>query len=155
VAYRPWSYSAISGPSPRLAYGRGSFGKLGEILLPHRTLNNGFMVFVVDDWFADREDFKKRAFPCRMATSFSSSARLKSRRPPRSMPCVTMCRSVEGLPAGIVGIGGGTLMDIAKAASLMFTNEGSSVQYQGPEPDQEAGDLALRECRPSAARARR
>ncbi len=37
----------------------------------------------------------------------------------------------RGLPAGIVGIGGGTLMDIAKATSLMFTNEGSSVQYQG------------------------
>jgi 3-deoxy-alpha-D-manno-octulosonate 8-oxidase len=37
----------------------------------------------------------------------------------------------RGIPAGIIGIGGGTIMDIAKAASLMFTNEGSSVQYQG------------------------
>ena len=37
----------------------------------------------------------------------------------------------KGLPAGVIGIGGGSIMDIAKAVSLMFTNEGSSVQYQG------------------------
>ena len=30
-----------------------------------------------------------------------------------------------------MGIGGGSIMDIAKAISLMFTNEGSSVLYQG------------------------
>jgi 3-deoxy-alpha-D-manno-octulosonate 8-oxidase len=35
------------------------------------------------------------------------------------------------MPAGLIGIGGGSIMDIAKAASLMFTNEGSSTLYQG------------------------
>src|SRR5690606_2491106 len=37
----------------------------------------------------------------------------------------------RGLPSGVVGIGGGSIMDIAKALSLMFTNEGSSTRYQG------------------------
>jgi 3-deoxy-alpha-D-manno-octulosonate 8-oxidase len=37
----------------------------------------------------------------------------------------------RGIPAGVIGIGGGSIMDIAKAISLMFTNEGSSTQYQG------------------------
>lgn len=37
----------------------------------------------------------------------------------------------KGIPAGIVGIGGGSIMDIAKAVSLMVTNEGSSALYQG------------------------
>ena len=37
----------------------------------------------------------------------------------------------HGLPAGVVGIGGGSIMDIAKAVSLMLTNEGSSTLYQG------------------------
>src|ERR1041384_6160324 len=37
----------------------------------------------------------------------------------------------RGIPAGVVGIGGGSIMDIAKAVSLMFTNEGSSTLYQG------------------------
>jgi 3-deoxy-alpha-D-manno-octulosonate 8-oxidase len=35
------------------------------------------------------------------------------------------------LPSGLIGIGGGSIMDIAKALALMLTNEGSSVQYQG------------------------
>ena len=39
--------------------------------------------------------------------------------------------SGKGIPAGIVGIGGGSVMDIAKALSLMVTNEGSSTLYQG------------------------
>jgi 3-deoxy-alpha-D-manno-octulosonate 8-oxidase len=34
-------------------------------------------------------------------------------------------------PAGIIGIGGGSTMDLAKAVSLMLTNTGSSANYQG------------------------
>jgi hypothetical protein len=35
------------------------------------------------------------------------------------------------VPAGVVGIGGGSAMDLAKAVSLMLTNPGSSADYQG------------------------
>jgi len=34
-------------------------------------------------------------------------------------------------PAGIIGIGGGSALDIAKAVSLMLNNPGSSADYQG------------------------
>jgi 3-deoxy-alpha-D-manno-octulosonate 8-oxidase len=37
----------------------------------------------------------------------------------------------KGKPAGIIGIGGGSVMDIAKALALMINNEGSSSLYQG------------------------
>jgi 3-deoxy-alpha-D-manno-octulosonate 8-oxidase len=37
----------------------------------------------------------------------------------------------DELPAGIIGIGGGSTLDIAKAVSLMLTNPGSSANYQG------------------------
>jgi 3-deoxy-alpha-D-manno-octulosonate 8-oxidase len=40
-------------------------------------------------------------------------------------------RRTKGIPAAVVGIGGGSIMDLAKALSLMFTNEGSSTKYQG------------------------
>ena len=39
--------------------------------------------------------------------------------------------SSERLPAGVIGIGGGATMDLAKAVSLMLTNPGSSSDYQG------------------------
>jgi 3-deoxy-alpha-D-manno-octulosonate 8-oxidase len=35
------------------------------------------------------------------------------------------------LPCAVIGIGGGSAMDLAKAVSLMLTNEGSSTLYQG------------------------
>ena len=37
----------------------------------------------------------------------------------------------DRLPQGVIGIGGGSTMDLAKAVSLMLTNPGSSVDYQG------------------------
>ncbi len=36
-----------------------------------------------------------------------------------------------GEVSGIIGIGGGSVMDMAKAVSLMMTNTGSSADYQG------------------------
>ena len=36
-----------------------------------------------------------------------------------------------GQVSGVVGIGGGSVMDMAKAVSLMMTNPGSSADYQG------------------------
>ena len=114
----------------KTCYGRGSFGKLDEILAPQRAANKGFMVFVVDDYFADKTDFKKRIPVHEGDELFFISAKDE----PKTSQIDALRDDVlkrKGLPAGIIGIGGGTLMDIAKATSLMFTNEGSSVQYQG------------------------
>lgn len=114
----------------KTCYGRGSFGKLGEILAPHRSTNKGFMVFVVDDYFADKEDFKK-GLPVKDGDELFF---ISAKDEPKTSQIDALRDDVlgrKGLPAGIIGIGGGTMMDIAKAASLMFTNEGSSVQYQG------------------------
>lgn len=114
----------------KTCYGRGSFSKLGEILEPQRSANKGFMVFVVDDWFADKEEFKKRMPVQEGDELFFISAKDE----PKTSQIDALRDDVlgrKGLPAGIIGIGGGTLMDIAKATSLMFTNAGSSVQYQG------------------------
>ena len=36
-----------------------------------------------------------------------------------------------GSISGIIGIGGGSVMDLAKAVSLMMNNPGSSADYQG------------------------
>jgi 3-deoxy-alpha-D-manno-octulosonate 8-oxidase len=37
----------------------------------------------------------------------------------------------DHLPSGIIGIGGGTLLDLAKAVAIMLTNKGNAYQYQG------------------------
>jgi len=43
------------------------------------------------------------------------------------------------VPSGIIGIGGGTLLDYAKAVALMSTNPGSSADYQGWDLVKEQG----------------
>jgi 3-deoxy-alpha-D-manno-octulosonate 8-oxidase len=48
-------------------------------------------------------------------------------------------REEFGTVSGIVGIGGGSTMDLAKAVSLMMTNPGSSADYQGWDLVQQAG----------------
>ena len=35
----------------KTVYGRGSFDQLADILAPHRTENNGYFVFLVDNYF--------------------------------------------------------------------------------------------------------
>ncbi|MGB5554962.1 MAG: iron-containing alcohol dehydrogenase family protein, partial [Flavobacteriaceae bacterium] len=35
------------------------------------------------------------------------------------------------LPSGVVGIGGGTLLDLAKAVAILLNNKGSAAEYQG------------------------
>src|SRR5690606_23016798 len=40
-------------------------------------------------------------------------------------------RNFNDLPSGIIGIGGGSVLDLAKAVSIMLTNPGSATDYQG------------------------
>ena len=111
----------------KTCYGRGSFGRLGEILEPHCT---GFMVFLVDHYFQDKPEFQQR-IPLKEGDEliFCSTAKEPSTEQIDGLRDDILKR--RGLPAGVIGIGGGNVMDVAKALSLMFTNEGSSVQYQG------------------------
>lgn len=114
----------------KTCYGRGSLSKLGEILEAQRPANDGFLVFVVDDYFRDKQDFRGRL----PVGSGDELIFISAQDEPKTSQVDALRDDVlarRGLPAGIIGIGGGTLMDIAKATALMFTNEGSSVQYQG------------------------
>ncbi len=114
---------------PRIIFGRGSFNQLDDILKERRT-PGGYMVFIMDDVFQGKplekriplvgEDY---VLPVNVddepKTSFIDAlvARIKT--------------AGRGVPDGIIGIGGGSTLDIAKAVSLLLTNPGSSVDYQG------------------------
>jgi len=115
----------------KCAYGRGSFAKLGEIIAEKRHENQGYFLFLVDDYFENNAEFKAR-IPA-ASNDVIEFIYTSGEEPKTSQIDELRDRflSQKGLPAGVIGIGGGSIMDIAKALSLMFTNEGSSVQYQG------------------------
>lgn len=115
---------------PNIIFGRGSFNQLGDILRSKRQGNNSQMVFVLDDVFSGKELEKKLPLETNdlllpvsvidePKTSYIDKlvAQIKAQNPQ--------------IPAGIIGIGGGSTMDIAKAVSLLLTNPGSATDYQG------------------------
>ncbi len=114
----------------KVVFGRGSFEVTDSILAERRNANSGFVLFIIDHYF---------------------KGKLLEKRIPSRQEDVVMYIDVDpheptteqidhirdtilngkGLPSAVAGIGGGSIMDIAKAVSLMFGNEGSSTLYQG------------------------
>ncbi|HMO63165.1 MAG TPA: iron-containing alcohol dehydrogenase family protein [Ferruginibacter sp.] len=114
----------------KVVFGRGSFSNMAGILAEKRQDNDGFFLFVVDNYFKGKELFK------RIPAEANDIVKLVDVDPhePTTEQIDSLRDEVlqsKGLPAGVIGIGGGSIMDIAKAVSLMFTNEGSSTLYQG------------------------
>ena len=114
----------------KTVFGRGSFDQLGSILDEKRQDNGKFMLFIVDQYFKGKPLEKRIPAKKEDVLMFIDV----DTHEPTTQQIDGIRDSVlssKGLPAGVVGIGGGSIMDIAKAASLMFTNEGSSTLYQG------------------------
>ena len=111
-----------------VVYGRGSFNQLDEILTPHRK-GEAPMIFLVDHHFegkpfCDRVPLRGRDQLIFADVTFE----------PKTTQVDQLAHSLKesfGTISGIIGIGGGSVMDLAKAVSLMMTNPGSSADYQG------------------------
>jgi 3-deoxy-alpha-D-manno-octulosonate 8-oxidase len=114
----------------KTVFGRGSFDQLDSILEERRQDNDKFMLFIVDNYFKGKPLEKRIPLKPEDVIMFIDVDPHEPTTEQIDHIRDTVLSS-KGLPAGIIGIGGGSIMDIAKAASLMFTNEGSSSLYQG------------------------
>jgi 3-deoxy-alpha-D-manno-octulosonate 8-oxidase len=103
---------------------------LESILAPVRSLNQNYIVFLVDDYFEGKDLIQKLPIKENDLLIFEN-VNLHEPTTEQVDALRDKILSTSGLPSGVVGIGGGSVMDIAKAVSLMLTNEGSSTQYQG------------------------
>jgi 3-deoxy-alpha-D-manno-octulosonate 8-oxidase len=114
----------------KVVYGRGSFDQLDSILAERRSVNDRFMVFVVDACFKGK-DLEKRIPVKSGDLVFFEDIDVHEPTTQQVDRIRDTVHDKKGIPAGVIGIGGGSIMDIAKAVSLMMTNEGSSSLYQG------------------------
>lgn len=118
-----------------VVFGRGAFEQLDDILAEKRTSSPSTMVFLVDDAFQGKT--LESRIPLR-EDDFLLWANVDDE--PKTTYVDELTEEVKQkttaspsgkLPDGIIGIGGGAVMDLAKAVSLMMTNPGSSADYQG------------------------
>jgi len=118
---------------PRLVFGRGAFNQLGDILAEKRTSDRAGMVFVVDDVFRDKPLAGRLPVePLDRLLWVNVDDEPKTAYVDHLTQLARKHTAAGGmLPAGVIGIGGGSAMDLAKAVSLMLTNPGSSADYQG------------------------
>ena len=119
---------------PRILFGTGALERLSE-LLPARGTTS--YVYVIDDVFKGSPLWARlKTAPSDRVVWFDA----KTKEP--STAQVDRIRdevAAGGAPAAVIGIGGGSTMDVAKALSVMLNHEGSSSQYQGWDLLQRAG----------------
>ncbi len=111
-----------------VVFGRGSFNQLGDILKSQRK-NDSPMIFLVDHFFEGKE------LPARIPLhSGDKIVFVDVNDEPKTAYVDSLADELKdefGMVSGIVGIGGGSTLDLAKAVSLMMNNPGSSADYQG------------------------
>ena len=115
----------------KVVFGRGSFNQLDEIISPKRNGRHAPFIYYVDEVFKGNHWLISR-----IPLSYNDKIiYIPTDEEPKTSQIDQLVEDLilefSEKPSGIIGIGGGIVMDIAKAVSLMLTNEGEAKDYQG------------------------
>lgn len=115
---------------PKVVFGEGSFEQLPAILTEKRKPNAPF-IFLIDDVFEENTEFLES-----VTLRFNDMLLFVSaEEEPKTSQVDALVSKIKSefkkTPSGIIGIGGGTVLDLAKAVSIMLSNKGSAADYQG------------------------
>ncbi len=119
-----------------VVYGRGSFNQLDEILQPNRK-RDAPMIFLVDHFFEGKQLAERVPLRDNDKIIFVDVT-----YEPKTTYVDSLANQLKeefGTISGVIGIGGGSAMDLAKGVSLMMNNVGSSADYQGWDLVKNAG----------------
>ena len=116
---------------PRLIFGADASKRLSE-LLPERKNNDDYYIYVIDDVLRNNgivEHFNLSDND--IVEWFPASAKEPSTQQVDDLKSKIVYQRGNNLPKAVIGVGGGSTMDIGKALSVMLCNDGSSSKYQG------------------------
>lgn len=111
-----------------VVYGRGSFNQLDEILQPQRKPGKP-MIFLLDHFFEGKPLASR--IPLRGNDKIIYVDVTYEPKTTYVDSLASQLKESFGSISGVIGIGGGSAMDLAKAVSLMMNNPGSAADYQG------------------------
>ena len=112
-----------------VVYGRGCFDQLGEIIAPHRK-DGAPMIFLLDHFFQNDAALKAR-IPMQGNDMLIDADVTHEPKTTYIDELSQKLKDKFGTVSGVIGIGGGSVMDLAKAVSIMMTNPGKAHEYQG------------------------
>jgi 3-deoxy-alpha-D-manno-octulosonate 8-oxidase len=112
-----------------VVYGRGCFAQLDEILAPKR-IAGAPMVFLLDHHFEHNEAFKS-TIPLQGNDELIIADVTYEPKTAYVDEIANALKNKFGKVSGVIGIGGGSVMDLAKAVGIMMTNDGLAQDYQG------------------------
>lgn len=111
-------------------YGSGCLSELPKILGKKREPGNDVVAFIIDEYFKDKSPLSK-AIEIQDEVIFVET----SKREPTTLYvneiAMNIKKNLGKLPCALVGLGGGSAMDICKGVSNLLTNEGFAEDYQG------------------------
>ena len=115
----------------RVVFGRGSFNQLGDIIAPKRKNIKAPFIFLVDDVFKGNSWLTSR-----IPIAYNDQLLyISADEEPKTSQVDELVEQIilnhKDRPSGIIGIGGGTILDLAKAVAILLTNEGEAKNYQG------------------------
>ena len=115
----------------RVVFGRGSFNQLDEIISPKRQGQKAPFIYFVDAIFKGNHWLTSR-----ISLAYKDKiVYIPTKEEPTTSQIDQLVEDIilefSERPSGIIGVGGGIVLDVAKAVSLMLTNEGESKDYQG------------------------
>ncbi|WP_236669063.1 iron-containing alcohol dehydrogenase family protein [Aquimarina mytili] len=116
---------------PKVVFGKGCFNQIGKILSDKR---NGIapFVYLIDSVFENNTSFIEERLSLSSTDEIIYVSTAEEPKTSQVDEIVSKIKnSYQFIPSGIIGIGGGSILDLSKAVAIMLTNPGSASEYQG------------------------
>ena len=120
-------------------FGQGSINVAGKVLDKKRN-GNGYTLFFIDSYFKGSGLLSK--LPVRDADHICF---VDTTDEPKTTLVDELYSGIIGMkkddPCAVIGIGGGSVLDVGKAISNLLTNGGKAEDYQGWDLAKKAGSI--------------